>query len=107
RLANQRVPEPTASAELAELLDRIAELMGEGIDQLRDLAHGIHPAVLTETGLVAALETLAARAPCPVGVTAGTVPGLPPPLAATVYFVAAEALTNALKHAHARTIGID
>lgn len=103
RFAGREAPDP----ELVGLLDRIAELMGEGIDQLRDLAHGIHPAVLTETGLVAALETLAARAPCPVEVTAGTVPGLPPPLAATVYFVAAEALTNALKHAHARTIAID
>jgi signal transduction histidine kinase len=107
RLATQRAPEPTASAELAELLDRIAELMGEGMDQLRDLAHGIHPAVLSETGLVAALEMIAARSPCPVRVSATEVPELPRPLAATAYFIAAEAVTNALKHAHATTIDID
>ncbi|MEV0738796.1 ATP-binding protein [Streptomyces sp. NPDC050549] len=107
RLATQRSPEPAALAELAELLDRIAELMGEGMDQLRDLAHGIHPAVLSETGLVAALEMIAARSPCPVRVSAAAVPELPRPLAATTYFIAAEAVTNALKHAHATTIDID
>jgi signal transduction histidine kinase len=118
RLANQQAPdpelarrtEPAESAELAalaELLDRIAELMGEGMDQLRDLAHGIHPAVLSETGLVAALEMIAARSPCPVRVSATAVPELPRPLAATAYFVAAEAVTNALKHAGATAIDID
>ncbi|MFJ5307007.1 sensor histidine kinase [Streptomyces sp. NPDC088350] len=103
RLANQQAADPG----LAELLDRIAELMGEGMDQLRDLAHGIHPAVLSETGLVAALEMIAARSPCPVRVSAAAVPELPRPLAATAYFVAAEAVTNALKHARATTIAID
>ncbi|MFJ9245020.1 sensor histidine kinase [Streptomyces sp. NPDC101776] len=109
RLANQRAPEPGLAepAELAELLDRIAELMGEGMDQLRDLAHGIHPAVLSETGLVPALEMIAARSPCPVRISATAVPELPRPLAATAYFVAAEAVTNALKHAHATSIGIE
>lgn len=108
RLARQRFAnQPTPDAGLAELLDRIAALMGEGMDQLRDLAHGIHPAVLSETGLVAALEMFASRSPCPVRVSAAVVPDLPPPLAATAYFVAAEAVTNALKHAHATTIAID
>jgi signal transduction histidine kinase len=109
RLANQQVADPglTEPAELAELLDRTAELMGDGMDQLRDLAHGIHPAVLSETGLVAALEMFAARSPCPVRVSAAAVPELPRPLAATAYFIAAEAVTNALKHARATTIGID
>lgn len=109
QVANRRAPEPGLAepVDLAELLDRIAELMGEGIDQLRDLAHGIHPAVLSETGLVAALEMIAARSPCPVRVSATAVPELPRPLAATAYFVAAEAVTNALKHAHATSIGIE
>ncbi|WP_234336671.1 sensor histidine kinase [Streptomyces xylophagus] len=108
RLARQRLTnQPTPDPGLAELLDRIAELMGEGMDQLRDLAHGIHPAVLSETGLVAALEMIAARSPCPVRVSAAAVPELPRPLAATAYFVAAEAVTNALKHAGATTITID
>ncbi|MET7484459.1 ATP-binding protein [Streptomyces sp. NPDC005538] len=108
RLARRQVAnQPTRDQDLAELLDRIAELMGEGMDQLRDLAHGIHPAVLSETGLVAALEMIAARSPCPVRVSAAAVPEPPRPLAATAYFVAAEAVTNALKHAHATAIGID
>jgi signal transduction histidine kinase len=107
QLANRRVSEPSEPDDLAELLDRIAELMGEGMDQLRDLAHGIHPAVLSETGLVAALEMIAARSPCPVRVSATAVPELPRPLAATAYFVAAEAVTNALKHAHATSIDIE
>jgi signal transduction histidine kinase len=107
QLANRRVSEPSELDDLAELLDRIAELMGEGMDQLRDLAHGIHPAVLSETGLVAALEMIAARSPCPVRVSATAVPELPRPLAATAYFVAAEAVTNALKHAHATSIDIE
>ncbi|MET7573323.1 ATP-binding protein [Streptomyces sp. NPDC005492] len=108
RLARLQVAnQPTLDQDLAELLDGIAELMGEGMDQLRDLAHGIHPAVLSETGLVAALEMIAARSPCPVRVSATAVPELPRPLAATAYFVAAEAVTNALKHAHATAIAID
>jgi signal transduction histidine kinase len=71
------------------------------IDDLRDLATGIHPAVLTDRGLVAALETLANRSPVPVELDAELEERLPMPVETTAYFVVAEALTNVGKYARA------
>ncbi|GAC1444114.1 MAG: hypothetical protein NVS3B26_11090 [Mycobacteriales bacterium] len=68
--------------------------------ELRELARGIHPAVLTEAGLAAALESLAGRATLPVTVSAHC-PRLPAAVESTAYFLAAEALTNVAKHARA------
>jgi signal transduction histidine kinase len=70
------------------------------IDELRDLAHGIHPAILTNRGLAAAIEALADRAPLPVQIE---IPDerYPAPVESTAYFVVAEALTNVAKHARA------
>lgn len=71
------------------------------IAELRDLARGLHPAMLTERGLDASLSALAGRSPVPVEITV-TVPRRPPlPAETTVYFVAAEALANTAKHANA------
>jgi signal transduction histidine kinase len=68
--------------------------------ELRELAHGILPAVLTHHGLRAGIESLAARSPVPVAID--VVPGrMPPAIEATAYFFVAEALTNVAKHAHA------
>jgi signal transduction histidine kinase len=105
RLARQRVDRAT-DPELARLLDRGAEGLEDALGELRELARGIHPAVLSEAGLVPALRALAGRSPVPVDVDAGDLPPLPAPVEATAYFVAAEALTNALKHASATTIRI-
>ena len=85
-------------------IDRLlAEAVGElqvAVEELRELARGVHPAILTEDGLGAALESLAGRTPLPVelDVTDGR---LPPQIEATAYFVACEALANVVKHAHA------
>jgi signal transduction histidine kinase len=68
--------------------------------ELRELSHGILPAVLTRGGLRAGVETLAARMPLPVGVTVSA-DRLPAVVEATAYFVVAEALTNVAKHARA------
>jgi signal transduction histidine kinase len=70
------------------------------IDELRDLVHGIHPAILTNRGLAAAIEALADRAPLPVQIE---IPDerYPAPVESTAYFVVAEALTNVAKHARA------
>jgi len=70
------------------------------VQELRDLAHGIYPPVLMDRGLVAALESAAARSTLPVAVvTAGDVGRFPQDVEAAVYFCCLEALQNAAKHA--------
>jgi PAS domain S-box-containing protein len=73
----------------------------QGISDLRDLAAGIHPGILTDRGLVAAVEALASRLPLPVSVTHDLPRRLSAPVEASVYFLVSEALTNVGKHAHA------
>jgi signal transduction histidine kinase len=87
-------------AALAELDAATAETAA-AIDDIRELARGVHPAILTDSGLGPALESLAGRAPLPVVVTDELDRRLPSSVEATAYFVAAEALTNAIKHAGA------
>ena len=78
------------------------ELADQGVTELRRLAAGIHPAVLTDHGLLPAVRTLAARLPLDVSVADETDERrLPAPVEASVYFFVSEALTNAVKHAHA------
>ena len=90
----------TSPAEVAGLLVQASDELRAARAELRELARGIHPAVLTQAGLAAAVESLAERAPLPVTVT---VPArrLEPALESAVYFVVAEALTNIAKHAQA------
>ena len=71
------------------------------VDELRDLASGIHPAVLAQRGLDAAVETLAARAPVPVELDVRLEERLPAAVETAAYFVVSEALANAAKHADA------
>jgi signal transduction histidine kinase len=71
------------------------------VKELRELARGIHPAVLSDRGLCAALEALASRAPVPVEVQGVPEQPLNPAIEAAAYFVTAEALTNVAKYAHA------
>jgi PAS domain S-box-containing protein len=73
----------------------------QGIADLRDLAAGIHPGILTDRGLVAAIEALASGLPLPVSVEHDLPRRLPGPVEASVYFFVSEALTNVGKHAHA------
>jgi signal transduction histidine kinase len=82
------------------LVDEALQQLQQGLAELRDLAHGIHPAVLSERGLAAALTGLAARSPVPVELRV-TTQRTTPPLEAAIYFTVAEALTNVGKHAHA------
>jgi PAS domain S-box-containing protein len=87
--------------EVAELLADAAEELTEALTELRELAQGIHPAVLTERGLGSALEVLAARTPLPVALDVDLPERLPEPLEATAYYVVSEALANVVKHARA------
>jgi signal transduction histidine kinase len=75
--------------------------LSAGLSELRDLARGIHPAVLTERGLHTALEALAARAPLPVTICGELDGRLPPAVESVAYFVVMEALTNVAKYASA------
>jgi PAS domain S-box-containing protein len=84
--------------------DRLAEAAEEltlALQELRELARGLHPAVLTDHGLRAAVEMLADRAPLPVEIEETPAERLPEPVEAAAYFLIAEALTNVAKYAHA------
>jgi signal transduction histidine kinase len=91
-------------------LDRIlADAVGElqvAVEELRELARGVHPAVLTEEGLAGALESLAARTPLPVEIAAAPEDRLPGEIEAAAYFVVCEAIANAVKHAQATEIRV-
>jgi signal transduction histidine kinase len=87
--------------ELATLLDRAQEELQTGLTELRELARGIHPAILTERGLAPALDGLVSRAPVPVTLQAETEERLPGPVESAAYFVVSEALTNVAKYARA------
>jgi len=82
-----------------------ADELQVAVEELRELAQGIHPGILTQGGLGHALEQLAARAPLPVTVDA-TDERFTPEVEATAYFVACEALTNVVKHAGATRASI-
>jgi signal transduction histidine kinase len=103
-MAEQKLAtEPEAAAEL--LADARAGA-GEALRELRDLARGIHPPVLADRGLDAAVRALAAASPISVTVSA-TVPERPkPPVESAAYFVVAEALANAGKHSGARRVDV-
>jgi signal transduction histidine kinase len=92
-----------AEPELAEI---DAEL-GSALEELRTLARGLHPPILTEQGLGPALETLARRAAVPVEIGAVPSTRLPPPVETAAYYVASEGIANAVKHAHASHVRIE
>jgi signal transduction histidine kinase len=96
-----------AAPEVAATLERAEAELKQAIAELRELARGIHPAVLTEAGLAAAVESLADHSPMAVTVESDlNGRRLPPLVEATGYFVVAEALTNAAKHASASHVAV-
>jgi signal transduction histidine kinase len=104
RLARARVGDD--AAEVEHLLGEADTELMAGLNELRALARGIHPAVLTDEGLPAALGSLARRATVPVEIHAELDERPAPPIEAAAYFVASEALANVAKHAHASTVTI-
>jgi signal transduction histidine kinase len=99
RLAQGKVHKDPERAN--ELLDAAQQELTLALGELRELARGIHPAVLSDRGLGAALEALAGRAPIEVDLAEIPRDRLPEPIEAAAYFVVAEALTNVAKYAHA------
>ena len=105
RIAQESLREDPAAAEA--MLASVGEELKLALEELRELARGLHPAVLTDRGLEPALQSLANRAPFPVEIV-----GVPPArldegVEAAVYYVVAESLTNAAKHADASEARIE
>jgi signal transduction histidine kinase len=94
--------QPVARARLDEAGLEIAR----ALEELRAVARGIHPAVLTGHGLEVALESLTARAPLPVSLTVDIEERLPERVEVAAYYVVSESLTNVAKHAHAREASV-
>jgi signal transduction histidine kinase len=105
RSVESRVP-----ADLPRLRTRISEI-GDGLDrvldELREISRGIHPAILTEGGLERALEALASRSAVPATLTVHAERRLPERVEVAGYYLVAEALTNAAKHAKASIVHVD
>jgi signal transduction histidine kinase len=105
RLAQSRIAtDPGGAAELVAQAREEAQL---AIQELRELARGIHPALLSDRGLAAALEALATRAPVPVQISGVPADRLGERVEACAYFVTAEALTNIAKYANATEAFVD
>jgi signal transduction histidine kinase len=105
RVAESRLADDPAAA--AGLIAEASDELALGLDELRELARGIHPAILTDHGLTPAVEALAARATLPVDVS-----GLPPerlsePIEAAAFYVVSESLTNVAKYASASRAQVD
>ena len=93
-------------AAARERLAAAQDQLSEGLAELRELARGIHPAILTDRGLRAALEGLLARAPVPVELTEIPQERLAAPVEAAAYYVVAEAITNVAKYAQASNVTV-
>jgi PAS domain S-box-containing protein len=104
RLAQARLKSDPQAAE--ELLTGAGAELALALEELRELARGIHPAVLTDRGLGPALESLADRAPLPVDLLAVPEDRLPGPVEAAAFYVVAEALTNVAKYADASCVSV-
>lgn len=105
RSARKALKEGRMSAVTQQLRAIDGELE-QALEELRDLARGIHPAILTDRGLPDALETLAVRSPVPVEIEQAPQERLNPQVEAAVYYVVAEALTNVAKYARARVASV-
>jgi signal transduction histidine kinase len=98
-MARDRAAE--ADPELGSLIESASKEAREALTELRELARGIHPAVLTETGLTGAIQALVERSPVATTITAVPHERYPAAIEATAYFVVSEALANVAKHARA------
>ncbi len=106
RIARAKLNEDPLAAD--QLLETAGHELDSALAELRELARGIHPAVLTDRGLATALETLASRAPVPVELAELPADRLPEAVELAAYFVVAEGLTNVAKYANAThaTVGV-
>jgi signal transduction histidine kinase len=97
---------PRPADQIRGELSLLAEGLGTALDELREISHGIHPAILSEAGLGPALEVLARRSAVPVELDLNLGPPLGRQVEAAGYYIASEALANAAKHAQASVIDL-
>ncbi|MEV6266786.1 CHASE3 domain-containing protein [Kribbella sp. NPDC051936] len=93
--------------DLRARLDEITDDLGSTLDELREISHGIHPAILSDGGLGPAVRMLARRSAIPVEAEVTVTERLPPAVESAAYYVVSEALTNAAKHADASVVYVD
>jgi signal transduction histidine kinase len=108
RLALQLVRDraPEGDAEVEALLGEADAEVQSAVEEIRALARGLHPAILSEDGLAAALAALARRSPIPVEISAVPAERLPVDVETAAYFLAAEGIANAAKHASASRVRV-
>jgi len=97
---------PPGAGGLAQQLDQLAAGLDGVLDELREIARGLHPAILADGGLPPALKTLARRSAVPAHLDIQVARRLPEPVETAAYYTVAEALTNTAKHARATTARI-
>ena len=102
-----RTAQAAVPPELGGQLDEAVSEATGALEELTEIARGIHPAVLTEHGLAPALRTLARRSPIPVDLQIRAGQRLPDQVEVSAYYVAAEALTNAAKHSAASAVSLE
>jgi signal transduction histidine kinase len=101
-----RASPPPKAGELVAQMDLVADELTGVLEELREIAHGLHPAALAEGGLRPALKMLARRSAVPVRLDVRIDGRLPEPIELAAYYVVAEALTNTAKHAAATVIDV-
>jgi signal transduction histidine kinase len=99
RMAQETLHDDPLAAEA--MLEGVGDDLKHALDELRELARGLHPAVLTDRGLAPALQSLANRSPFPVAIAGVPTLRLPEPIESALYYVVAESLTNSAKHSEA------
>ena len=99
RMAQETLHDDPLATEA--MLEGVGDDLKQALEELRELARGLHPAVLTDRGLAPALQSLANRSPFPVAIAGVPALRLPEPVEAALYYVVAESLTNAAKHSGA------
>jgi len=97
---------PSGLDEVEKELTNVASGLGGVLDDLREVSRGIHPAILGQGGIGAALRTLAQRSKIPVELDVRVEGRLPEPVEVAAYYVVSEALTNAAKHARASNVSV-
>jgi PAS domain S-box-containing protein len=98
---------PPEADELTQRLEGVVTEVTSVLEELRETAHGLHPAILTQSGLRPALKALARRSAVPLGLDVQVAGQLPEPVEIAAYYAVSEALTNAAKHAHASAAEVE